>query len=76
MVYVRGPSESPSNSRGILAQPFFDSFPHGRHRSFEAGEKRIPAGQPGGAAPDFRLPCEAVCSLFSLGMKLMEFAVD
>lgn len=36
----------------------------------------LPEGWPYCAAPDFWLTCETVCSLFSLCMKLMEFAVD
>lgn len=69
-------SENFSSGRGISETVCFDVSLCGRHRSAEAGIKQLTAGQPGGAAPDLRLPCEAVCSLFSPCMKLMEFAVD
>lgn len=56
---------------------FFDLLLWSYLRDVSLREKfPLPEGWPYCAAPDFWLTCETVCSLFSLCMKLMEFAVD
>lgn len=71
-----GYTQNFSSGRGVSGMaPFWSGFPP--KAWFRGGRGATDTCGPAwGAAPDFRPAREAVCSLFSLCMKLMGFAVD